>query len=148
MSFAFPALQATALSSSTMSFAFPEVPTARVRERRPTANARDDSCDSDQEQPAAVATASYTRRTQASAPPAQIRKDICEHGRRSSRCNECGGSGRCKHGRLQYVCKECGGKGICEHGCRRSICKQSGGRSICEHGRERRQCKECGGVRR
>ena len=48
----------------------------------------------------------------------------CEHGRRRSRCKECGGSGICEHGRERSQCKECGGSGICEHGRRRSACKE------------------------
>ena len=52
---------------------------------------------------------------------------ICEHGRRRSKCKECGGASICEHGRGAHECKECGGA------------------SICEHGRQRSQCKECGG---
>ena len=33
----------------------------------------------------------------------------CEHGRRLSRCKECGGSSLCVHGRHPSMCKECGG---------------------------------------
>jgi hypothetical protein len=69
----------------------------------------------------------------------------CPHGRRRSRCKECGGSGICEHGRQRTGCKECGGASICEHGRVRSKCKECGGASICEHGRQRSQCKECGG---
>jgi hypothetical protein len=69
----------------------------------------------------------------------------CPHGRRRTRCKDCGGGAICEHGRQRDRCKECGGKGICEHGRRRSMCKECGGASICEHGRERYQCKECGG---
>ena len=75
---------------------------------------------------------------------------VCEHGRKRSKCNECGGTKgstkrSCPHGRRQYHCKECGGKGICEHGRQRGRCKECGGAQICEHGRERYTCKECGG---
>ena len=38
-----------------------------------------------------------------------LRRGICEHGRRRSRCKECGGSGICEHGRQRSKCKECGG---------------------------------------
>ena len=31
----------------------------------------------------------------------------CPHGRRRSRCKECGGSGICEHGRQRFRCKEC-----------------------------------------
>ena len=51
----------------------------------------------------------------------------CQHGRRRSRCKECGGSGLCEHGRVRSKCKECGGSGICEHGRVRSKCKECGG---------------------
>ena len=82
---------------------------------------------------------------------------ICEHGRRRSKCKECGGASICEHGRRRSKCKECGGaehgrrrsiKECCEHGRQRSQCKECGGGSICEHGRvgrQRSQCKECGG---
>jgi hypothetical protein len=69
----------------------------------------------------------------------------CPHGRRRSRCKECGGSQICEHGRMRSVCKECGGASICEHGRQRQYCKECGGGSICEHGRVRSACKECGG---
>ena len=67
----------------------------------------------------------------------------CPHGRRRSRCKECGGASICEHGRQRSECKECGGASICEHGRVRSKCKECGGASICEHGRQRSQCKEC-----
>ena len=51
----------------------------------------------------------------------------CEHGRRRSRCKECGGASICEHGRVRSQCKECGGGGICEHGRQRSRCKECGG---------------------
>eukprot|EP00656_Telonema_subtile_P048408 TRINITY_DN5761_c0_g1_i1.p1 TRINITY_DN5761_c0_g1~~TRINITY_DN5761_c0_g1_i1.p1 ORF type:complete len:462 (-),score=38.13 TRINITY_DN5761_c0_g1_i1:204-1589(-) len=85
----------------------------------------------------------------------------CPHGRRRSRCKDCGGSQICPHGRERYVCGECGGPGrcihkrarsrckdcrpqtICKHHKRRSRCKQCGGSQICPHGRERYSCKDC-----
>ena len=70
---------------------------------------------------------------------------ICEHGRQRYQCKECGGASICEHGRVRYQCKECGGASICEHGRIRSQCKECGGGSICEHGRQRSRCKECGG---
>ena len=69
----------------------------------------------------------------------------CEHGRRKSRCKECGGSEICEHNRERSKCKECGGGSICEHNRERSRCKECGGGSICEHNRRRSDCKECGG---
>ena len=67
----------------------------------------------------------------------------CPHGRRRTRCKECGGVAICEHGRRRSRCKECGGSEICEHGRRRSKCKECGGSEICEHGRQRSYCKEC-----
>ena len=65
----------------------------------------------------------------------------CEHGvKYRSKCKVCSA---CPHGRRRSRCKECGGSGICEHGRRRTVCKECGGGSICEHGRQRYQCKEC-----
>ena len=34
----------------------------------------------------------------------------CEHGKRKSRCIDCGGKDICEHGKYKYSCKECGGK--------------------------------------
>ena len=34
---------------------------------------------------------------------------------------------RCEHGRRRSRCKECGGGAICDHGRRRSRCKEYGG---------------------
>ena len=72
-------------------------------------------------------------------------RNKCEHGKRKSRCKECGGSEICEHKRVRTNCKECGGSGICEHERRRSQCKECGGSEICEHKRRRSMCKECGG---
>ena len=55
---------------------------------------------------------------------------------------------RCEHGRKRSRCKECGGSYICEHGRERSHCKECGGSSFCEHGRQQSKCKECGGAKR
>ena len=54
----------------------------------------------------------------------------CPHGRRRSRCKDCGGCSICEHGRVRYQCKECGGKGICEHGRRRYRCKECASRCV------------------
>ena len=72
------------------------------------------------------------------APPT---KGPCEHGVKSrSKCKVCSA---CPHGKRRSRCMECGGASICEHGRERSRCKECGGASICEHGRERSKCKEC-----
>ena len=72
-------------------------------------------------------------------------KSKCEHGKRISRCKECGGSEVCEHGRRKSICKECGGGEICEHNRVRTRCRDCGGGSFCEHNRRRSLCKECGG---
>ncbi len=69
----------------------------------------------------------------------------CEHGKRKSRCKECGGGSICKHGKIKYMCKECGGSGICEHGKRKSRCKECGGSDFCSHGKIKYRCKDCDG---
>ena len=69
----------------------------------------------------------------------------CPHGRRASRCKDCGGSSLCEHGRVRSECKDCSGSSLCEHGRRPSQCKDCGGSSFCEHGRRQWLCKECGG---
>ena len=72
--------------------------------------------------------------------------NACEHGRRRSRCKECGGASICEHGWERSKCKECGYvPKKCEHGRRRTNCKECGGGGICEHQRQRSKCKDCGG---
>ena len=39
----------------------------------------------------------------------------CAHGRRRSRCRDCGAKSFCEHGRQRCRCKECGGSNLCEH---------------------------------
>ena len=73
-------------------------------------------------------------------------KNKCEHGKRKTRCKDCGGGGLCIHGKRKTRCKDCGGKGICEHNHIRSTCKECGGTSICEHNKVRSKCKECEGA--
>ena len=46
---------------------------------------------------------------------AQKKKTGCPHGKRKTRCNECGGKSICEHGSQKFRCKECGEKSICEH---------------------------------
>ena len=57
----------------------------------------------------------------------RARDSGCPHGRRLSRCKECGGADICEHGRERRRCKECGGSGICEHGRMRSTCEECDG---------------------
>jgi hypothetical protein len=69
---------------------------------------------------------------------------LCEHGKRKSRCRECGGSAFCSHGREKYRCKDCG-TGLCIHGKRTDICKDCSTQTFCEHNRQRHTCVECKG---
>jgi len=69
----------------------------------------------------------------------------CEHGRRKSRCKECGGGSICEHDKLKSHCKECGGSAYCEHQRQRHNCKECRGSSICKHDKRKSLCKECGG---
>ena len=71
----------------------------------------------------------------ARAPPTQ-----CEHGRRKSRCKDCG-TGYCQHGRQLNKCKDCG-TGYCVHNRQKSQCKDCG-TGHCQHGRQKHRCKEC-----
>jgi hypothetical protein len=66
--------------------------------------------------------------------PASRKQAKCEHGRRRSRCKQCGGASICQHGRQRSVCKECGGSGICQqHGREaKQVAKQSNELSGCE----------------
>lgn len=69
-----------------------------------------------------------------------------EHGKRLSRCKECGGDEYCTHKVYKWRCKDCGGASICEHGKRKSLCKEGcGGSEYCEHNQRKSRCKECGG---
>ena len=61
----------------------------------------------------------------------------CAHGKRASRCIECGGSEICVHKRIRISCRLCRGASICKHDRQRNRCKDCGGSQICEHGRER-----------
>ena len=70
---------------------------------------------------------------------------LCVHGRRRTRCKQCGGGSICEHGRRRYICKECGGGSVCQHGKRKWYCKLCEGSQICIHGRVRYTCKECKG---
>jgi len=70
---------------------------------------------------------------------------ICEHKKIKIQCKECGGSQICIHKKLKTICKECGGGSLCEHNKKRSVCKECGGGSFCEHNKLKTQCKECGG---
>jgi len=67
----------------------------------------------------------------------------CEHGRRKSRCVECGGSAICEHKKIKIQCIECGGSQTCQHKKQRSGCKDCGGGSICVHGIRRVWCFRC-----
>ena len=69
----------------------------------------------------------------------------CEHGKRKSRCKDCGGKELCEHNREKYRCKDCCGNGICEHKQRKERCKDCGGNELCEHNKEKYYCKDCGG---
>lgn len=69
----------------------------------------------------------------------------CPHGRRESRCVDCGGSATCEHKRIKIQCKDCGGSQICKHNQVKSRCKECGGSAICEHGIFKTGCKQCGG---
>ena len=52
-------------------------------------------------------------------------KGPCEHGvKRRSKCKVCSA---CPHGRRRSRCKECGGSAICEHGRQRFRCKDCRG---------------------
>ena len=67
----------------------------------------------------------------------------CPHGKRKSRCVDCGGGSICIHGIIKYFCKDCGGGGVCIHGKQKSRCVDCDGGSICEHGKQRTGCTIC-----
>jgi hypothetical protein len=69
----------------------------------------------------------------------------CEHGKRKSRCVDCGGSEICEHKKIKGGCRECKGSSFCEHDRQRSRCKECRGNGLCIHDRCKSRCKECGG---
>lgn len=71
----------------------------------------------------------------------------CEHGKRKTRCVECGGSEICEHKKRRSRCAECGGIEICEHKKNRIICIACGGSQICEHKKHKTSCIDCNGHR-
>jgi len=74
------------------------------------------------------------------------KKYQCEHGRRKSRCKDCGGSSLCVHNRQKNNCKECGGSSFCVHNRMKVTCIECGGSQICSHNRRKCECKDCGGI--
>lgn len=67
------------------------------------------------------------------------REKKCQHGKRKSRCIDCGGSAICQHGSRKDNCKLCG----CQHGKRKSRCIDCGGSAICQHDKRKDNCKLC-----
>jgi hypothetical protein len=72
---------------------------------------------------------------------------ICEHKKIKIQCKACGGSQICIHNKMKTICKECGGGSFCEHNKKRSVCKECNGTNICEHNKLKQQCKDCHGTR-
>jgi hypothetical protein len=70
---------------------------------------------------------------------------MCQHGKRKSRCKDCGGSEFCEHGKNKHYCKKCGGSVFCDHGKHKRFCKDCDGASMCQHGKHISRCKDCGG---
>jgi hypothetical protein len=70
---------------------------------------------------------------------------ICVHKKEKSQCKDCLGSSFCEHKKLKQYCTDCGGASMCIHDKRRSRCITCGGSDFCEHGREKSTCKTCGG---
>jgi hypothetical protein len=71
--------------------------------------------------------------------------EMCIHGKRNSRCVECGGSEMCIHEKQKPFCRECNGSQFCIHNKTKSICIDCGGSRICKHRKQKPFCKECGG---
>lgn len=71
---------------------------------------------------------------------------LCEHGKRRSRCNKCGGSEICQHNRRKTRCMVCGGSEICVHKRRKANCVMCGGSAMCVHKRRKTLCNECNGT--
>jgi hypothetical protein len=69
----------------------------------------------------------------------------CEHGKRTGRCVECGGSQICQHKRIKYDCVDCKGSSLCSHSLVKSECRACGGSRFCEHGKRKASCAVCGG---
>jgi len=73
------------------------------------------------------------------------KKAYCKHGKRKSRCKECGGSELCIHDRYKAQCKQCKGASICVHDKVKSQCLECGGSAFCMHKKQKSRCHECGG---
>ena len=69
--------------------------------------------------------------------------EICEHHKIKSRCITCGGSEICLHNKRKDICILCKGSQICEHNKRKSICFICKGTQICEHNKQKSQCNIC-----
>ena len=69
----------------------------------------------------------------------------CEHSKRKSRCEICGGSEICIHKKVKSSCTECNKKMMCIHNRRKNICVDCCGSSICEHFRQKYICIDCCG---
>ena len=69
----------------------------------------------------------------------------CEHGKRKTRCVECGGSEICIHNKRRSRCVDCGGGEICEHKIIRANCINCKGSQVCEHNKIRPRCVACKG---
>eukprot|EP00656_Telonema_subtile_P048593 TRINITY_DN5829_c0_g4_i2.p1 TRINITY_DN5829_c0_g4~~TRINITY_DN5829_c0_g4_i2.p1 ORF type:complete len:382 (-),score=23.23 TRINITY_DN5829_c0_g4_i2:255-1400(-) len=65
----------------------------------------------------------------------------CKHGRRPTRCKECGGCQICPHGRERYVCQDCGGGGRCLHGRAKTRCRDC--HPLCKHRKRVSRCELC-----
>ena len=64
----------------------------------------------------------------------------CIHGRRQSRCRDCG-TGLCKHNKFKHCCFLCG-TGHCEHGRQKSFCRDCG-TGYCKHQCSKYYCRLC-----
>lgn len=81
---------------------------------------------------------------------------LCYHGKRKSRCRDCGTAQTCPHGKLNkgYKCFECfklgiGGKIFCVHSVYKSRCTDGcGGSDMCIHKVNKSGCSKCGGSQR
>jgi hypothetical protein len=52
---------------------------------------------------------------------------------------------RCVHGKRKSRCADCGGGSFCVHGKRKSRCADCGCGEICRHGKLKSRCADCGG---
>jgi hypothetical protein len=80
----------------------------------------------------------------------EVNEKKCPHGKRKSRCKDCGGNAICDHKILRIDCRNCGGTRVskCHHGFSKKICKICNPQIVCQHSRIKYRCDTCKNLRK